>query len=358
MASSSSSSVEVKKSQEDARLYRGMILDNGLKVLLVSDPTTDKAAAALDVHIGHMSDPWKLPGLAHFLEHMLFLGTEKYPDENEYNKYLSQHGGSSNAYTACDHTNFFFDVAPKHLPGTIDRFAQFFLKPTFTESATDREVKAVNSENDKNLASDAWRQQQLERSLSHPDHDYAKFGTGNSDTLDKLPKANGDDVRKELLAFHEKWYSSNIMAFAVLGNQSLDELQTMVVNLFEGVVNKDVTVPTWPEHPYRVSETGGSITYTTPVKDLRQLNITFPIPDLREHYKSRPVHYLSHLMGHEGKGSVLSELKALGYANNLVGGLKSGSNGFDFFVVNLDLTEEGIEHIEDITQLVFTYLDM
>ena len=45
-----------------------------LQVLLVSDETTDKSAAALDVHIGHMSDPNNLPGLAHFCEHMLFLG--------------------------------------------------------------------------------------------------------------------------------------------------------------------------------------------------------------------------------------------------------------------------------------------
>ena len=53
---------------------------------------------------------------------MLFLGTEKYPDENEYSKFLSQHGGWSNAYTAGDHTNYYFDVSPKHLPGALDRY--------------------------------------------------------------------------------------------------------------------------------------------------------------------------------------------------------------------------------------------
>ena len=43
-------------------------------------------------------------GIAHFLEHMLFMGTEKYPDENEYSKFLAAHGGSSNAYTAAEDT--------------------------------------------------------------------------------------------------------------------------------------------------------------------------------------------------------------------------------------------------------------
>ena len=125
----------VDKSQEDKRLYRGLELDNGIKVrennpiicivskrscycvkvLLISDETTDKSAAALDVHIGHMSDPGELPGLAHFCEHMLFLGTDRFPDENEYSKFLSQHGGSFNAFTSSDHTNYYFDVSPEHL---------------------------------------------------------------------------------------------------------------------------------------------------------------------------------------------------------------------------------------------------
>ena len=110
----------IVKSAEDKRAYRGLELSNGLKVLLISDPSTDKSSAAIDVHIGksyeigffrkeyifclwksfrekmksisvavilgHMSDPEELPGLAHFCEHMLFLGTKKYPEENEYSK--------------------------------------------------------------------------------------------------------------------------------------------------------------------------------------------------------------------------------------------------------------------------------
>jgi insulysin len=56
---------------------------------------------------------------------MLFLGTEKYPDENEYSKFLNHHGGWSNAYTANDHTNYYFDVSPKNLEGALDRYFLF-----------------------------------------------------------------------------------------------------------------------------------------------------------------------------------------------------------------------------------------
>jgi len=69
-----------------------------------------------------MSDPDDIPGLAHFCEHMLFLGTEKYPEENEYNKFLSEHAGGSNAFTSSEHTNFYFDVAPEALPDALDRY--------------------------------------------------------------------------------------------------------------------------------------------------------------------------------------------------------------------------------------------
>ncbi|KAK2177670.1 hypothetical protein NP493_586g01027 [Ridgeia piscesae] len=347
----------ITKSAEDKRLYRGLELDNGMKILLISDETTDKSAAALDVNVGHMSDPDDIPGLAHFCEHMLFLGTEKYPEENEYNKFLSEHAGGSNAFTSSEHTNFYFDVAPEALPDALDRFAQFFLSPLFTAGATEREVNAVNSENDKNLQNDAWRLHQLERETAKPDHAYHKFGTGNKETLLEKPKERGVDVRDELLVFHRKYYSANLMALAVVGKESLDELSDLVVPLFAGVTNKNVTVPEWPEPPFGPDQLKLTAR-VVPVKDIRNLNVMWPIPDLQPYYKSNPGHYLGHLIGHEGPGSLLSELKARGWINTLVGGQKHGAKGFMFFIVNVDLSEEGIEHVDDIVTLIFQYLSM
>ena len=104
---SATASPTVTKSGEDQRSYRFVTLSNGLRAVLVSDPNTTKSAAAIDVGNGYLSDPAELPGLAHFLEHMLFLGTEKYPSESAYADFIESHGGFSNAYT----------VRYKHLPG-------------------------------------------------------------------------------------------------------------------------------------------------------------------------------------------------------------------------------------------------
>lgn len=71
---------------------------------------------------GSLSDPGNISGLAHFCEHMLFLGTKKYPKENEYSQFLSEHAGSSNAFTSGEHTNYYFDVSHEHLQGALDRY--------------------------------------------------------------------------------------------------------------------------------------------------------------------------------------------------------------------------------------------
>ena len=117
------------KSPNDDWAYRYLTLDNGLKLLLASDPNADKAAASLVVFRGSFHEPPERPGLAHFLEHMLFIGTEKYPEVDGYQAFISANGGSANAYTAGDHTNYFFDIDPAHFQAAMDRFAQCFISP-------------------------------------------------------------------------------------------------------------------------------------------------------------------------------------------------------------------------------------
>ena len=218
----------------DDRSYRVIRLPNKLEALLVHDPDTDKAGAAVNVNVGSFSDADDMPGMAHAVEHLLFMGTEKvgltiqalsaadnhkYPKENDYNEYLSAHSGYSNAYTAATETNYYFEVAASKdsdsgkltngasappLYGALDRFAQFFISPLFLSSTLDRELKAVDSENKKNLQSDNWRLSQLSKSLSSKQHPYHHFSTGNLETLRDEPKKRGVDVRKEFIQFHDK----------------------------------------------------------------------------------------------------------------------------------------------------------
>ena len=67
----------VEKPELDDRSYRVIRLSNRLEALLVHDPATDKASASLNVHVGNFSDSEEMPGMAHAVEHLLFMGTEK-----------------------------------------------------------------------------------------------------------------------------------------------------------------------------------------------------------------------------------------------------------------------------------------
>ncbi|MGA0806091.1 MAG: insulinase family protein, partial [Pseudohongiellaceae bacterium] len=132
-------------SPNDTRQYRALTLANGMRVLLVSDPTADKAAAAVDIDAGSNSDPAAFPGLTHFLEHMLFLGTRDFPEAGAYQEYIAAHGGSNNAYTAYENTNYYFEIDAPYLEPALQRFAQFFTAPLFTQDYVDRERNAVHS---------------------------------------------------------------------------------------------------------------------------------------------------------------------------------------------------------------------
>jgi hypothetical protein len=84
---------DIIKRANDKKKYEAFTLPNGIRVLLVSDSSSISAAAAIDVHVGSFNDPEDIPGLAHFCEHMSFLGNKKYPKENEYSSFLASHGG-------------------------------------------------------------------------------------------------------------------------------------------------------------------------------------------------------------------------------------------------------------------------
>ncbi|GAA98082.1 uncharacterized protein L969DRAFT_85999 [Mixia osmundae IAM 14324] len=348
---------EIEKSPNDDRDYRLIRLANGLEVMLISDPQTDKAAASISVRVGHLSDPADLPGLAHFCEHLLFMGTEKYPKENEYAAYLAANAGRSNASTGLEETVYHFDVHPEALTGALDRFAQFFIAPLFDASCTEREIQAVDSENKKNLQSDMWRLFQLEKSLSSREHWYWRFGTGNLDTLWTQPRKRGIDIRDELLKFHKRHYSANLMKLCIIGRGSLDELSEMTHECFSQAKNTSLAPPTFFGSPLTSKELQTLVAAKT-VKDTRSLDLTFPFPDQTTLYATKPAQLLGHYVGHEGKGSILSHLKAKGWADSLSAGQGQGATGFELFKVSLALTEQGLAHHQEVALAIFKYLNL
>ena len=147
---------DLEKSKSDKLNYAIKILPNGLKILFISDPNANKSSASIGVNIGSLIDGLDVPGLAHFCEHLLLMGTEKYPSENDYPEFLSKNSGVSNAYTSTDRTIYFFEVSNEGFEGALDRLAQCFICPIFNEGSVEREINAIDNEFSKNINNDAY----------------------------------------------------------------------------------------------------------------------------------------------------------------------------------------------------------
>lgn len=352
--SSEADEKEVFKSNNDLRQYRHITLDNNLDVLLISDPSTDKAAASLDVYIGSYQNPRDRMGLAHFLEHMLFLGTEKYPHPGEYQAFISEHGGSHNAYTSLENTNYFFDIDVDYLEQTLDRFAPFFSSPTFDSAYVDRERNAVESEYRLKIKDDSRRQWDVLREQLNQQHPQSKFAVGNLVTLADRPNL---PLRDDLIAMYKQYYSANLMKLVVLGANSLDELEAMVSSRFSAIEDKQVQIGPQGKALIEASRLPLEI-HVKPIKELRELTLMFEIPVTAPNWRTKPSQFVSQLIGREGAGSLLEALKTKGWAESLGAGLSLEDRNSALYTVNIGLTEDGFNNRTAIVEQVFAWIGL
>ena len=234
MSFSSLKFIEISKT--DPRKYSKISLPNGIRGFIVQDVNSELAAAAVSVKTGAANDPVDYAGMAHFTEHMLFLGTEKFPVENYYKDFLNRNGGKSNAGTGMEETTYKFDVNARSFQTAVDIFSQFFKCPLFNEESSSREVRAVDSEDSKNRILDGRRFLQVMKSLIISDHRYAKFSTGNSDTLAKGdPDIEAPKTREVMSNFYKKYYRPSEMSVCFVGPQPVEELQYLMIESFKDV---------------------------------------------------------------------------------------------------------------------------
>ena len=270
-SSVSKKTIELIKAKNDPRSYRYIKLKNGITAVLISDPNAQKAAAAIDVGVGSFENPVGKEGLAHFLEHVLFLGNSKYPDTKSFSNFLNQHGGYSNAYTSSKNTNYHFTVNADYLEGALDRLSQFFISPLFNNKYIQKEINAVHSEHQKNLQSEFLRSYSVIKETVNSKHPLSNFSTGNQETLSKIP-----NLRKEVIAFYQKKYSPNLIKIAVLGKESLDELEKMVRAKFKPIKKRVYKIKRTSVKAFNTRNLPFSIQIQS-LKKIRELNLLFEI---------------------------------------------------------------------------------
>ncbi|KAH7648952.1 peptidase insulinase like peptidase [Cryptosporidium bovis] len=229
------------------RSYRYVKLLNELEVFLVSDSKTTKSTALMNVKVGSSMEPGILYGLAHYLEHLLFINSEKYPDLDGFMKFIGLHNGYTNAHTHSYKTVYELTVDSLSFDEALDRFSEFFKAPLFDDTYTYKELMAIENEFNYAKTDDDLRLYFVLKSLVDKKSLFSRFDFGNLDTLKRIPESIGIDVREEVIKFFKSEYSSNRMVLVLTGNQSLDELTNMAIKHFSGIENKNLPIQTFSE---------------------------------------------------------------------------------------------------------------
>jgi secreted Zn-dependent insulinase-like peptidase len=344
----------LKQSPNDFKKYRTITLGNGLRVLLIHNENATKSAAALAVNAGHFNDPKDRQGLAHFLEHLLFLGTEKYPDGSEYQKFISQHGGHHNAWTATEHTCFFFDIQESFFSEALDRFSQFFISPLLSIEKIDDERKNIDAEFKLKLKDDIRRLYDVHKETINPEHPFSQFSVGTSQTL---ADREGSSIQEEAFQFFNQHYHASKMTLAIEGSQSLDALEHLVRDNFSAIKTTNSHF-NFKDTPLYLTSNQAIKINVQPVKSERQLIVSFAMESIDKYYLDKPESIIAYLLGHEGKGSILSYLKKQQWGMALTAG--SGINGYNFkdFNISVTLTELGEQNIAEIVEVIFSYINL
>ena len=200
-----------------------LTLANGLRVSLRHAPRLKRCAAALRVAAGSHDVPLAWPGLAHFLEHLVFLGTERFPTGEGLMAYVQRHGGQVNASTRERTTDFFFELPVSVFAHGLERLADMLTHPRLTLEDQLREREVLHAEYVA-WSQDTKAQQQvaLLEGLA-ADHPLRGFHAGNRDSLPVEREA----FQQALREFHTHFYQSGQMTLSLAGPQPLQELEAL-----------------------------------------------------------------------------------------------------------------------------------
>ncbi|ORD94727.1 IDE [Enterospora canceri] len=344
---------QVITSKVDKNDYELVELENGTRVVLVSNSEFDTAACAVSMGVGTFNNPKEIPGLSHFLEHMLFMGSKKYPSENYFMELVSKFGGYTNAYTASEITCYYSSIHKDELNKLIDALAGFFIDPLMKEDGVGRELNAVHSEYTNGISSQSRREYELKKQFMLDTSSLKKFGCGNLSTL-KI-----DHIREKVVDFYHKNYSSEKCVVVVCGVEPLGKLREMV-QIFGKVksnnqkndktkaINQNIKTRQVFQDEYL-----GKVIRCKSLNKRQSLSVEIMIDPTKQFYKENPIGYIAHLFESKEKGCLLNKLQNSGFGYDV----SMSSNEYDemtWIDINIGLTD--IKHRKKVLQMVYDEL--
>ncbi len=331
----------------ESREFKYGILENGLKYTIIKDDDTTISNIVMSVRTGAFYEPVEHMGLAHFLEHMLFMGSKKYKDEHYFMNRLSDLGGESNAYTDLFETVYFLHVLSKNLKEILDIFSRFFIDPLFDINCVSREINAVNSEHMKNLNSDMWINRQLILGLTNKDSSSNRFTTGSHETLGN----DIDKLRSEMIKFYTKYYCANNMTLTIISNLNIIDVEAMIKEFFHNIVNNVVEHPKFDDIKFN-SYLNEYI--FRPVKDNSYILYYWDVKPFFDYLYDKTIDIIDKIINLNSEHNLKNILIKSNYSNGMMTNyLENG-----IFILMVNISSDNIkEAIYNINIIVRNYFD-
>lgn len=335
----------MKIPQNELRQFTRFNLKNNIPIVYIKDDKLEKPLFYLAVSVGYFSDPIELPGLAHFLEHLVFMGSEKFPKENHFNDILAKYQGMTNAYTDTDKTVYYFNCLSSGFEEIIDIFYNLIKSPILSKSSQEREVLAVDSEHEKNILNDMWRLFRLIGLTSKENHPLYKFGTGNAETL------NNEKAIKEVKEFHKEFYHKNNFYICLADNKEKEYYENYLNKNF-GELQTEKTKNIYKlEKPFKDNN---KMYYLPSENNNKKLNLIWNLPKLE--LNENPIGLINELSTNMETNTLQKKLIELDYIKSIKFNIDDIKDDYMIIILTINLTENGIQNISKILSIINNYL--
>jgi secreted Zn-dependent insulinase-like peptidase len=310
----------------------------------------------MSIEMGHFSDPDDCQGLSHLMEHMLFAGSQHYPDGNFLNTLLNSHGGFVNAWTAAESCNVHFNCPANLFEESLDVLIDMLTRPNLSIEGIAQEVDAIDAEFSMRKQDDVRRLYDVHKQTCNPKHPFSRFNVGNKKIFNQFSKA---ELQRKLREHHQQHFDAKrIKTCIVLPQKMADKelIANIEQKLSEFTYSNVVNISTNSPELY-LKEQKACLIEVKPYKFAQNLMLTFCLPNIAAWYRSKPILILTHLIEDASENTLQHYLKREGLILDLTasGGIE-GKN-FQDININLRLTELGLQNTHAIIQNILQWFD-
>lgn len=202
-------------------LYTKKVLPNGLTLLMVPIDTAASITMSIFVKAGSRYEEKKYNGISHFLEHLHFKGSKKFPTAKKLSEVVDSIGGEFNANTGKEHTQYFIRAAYEHLGLVFDVLTDMLQNPLFNEKELEREKGVIIEEINMYKDTPQFAVEALFEETLWPDTPLGRDIAGTAEVIRSIK-------RKDVIAYREKFYNPGNMIIAVAGQFDQEKLEQLV----------------------------------------------------------------------------------------------------------------------------------